>query len=161
MDQAKPENLGELDRRYRTTVVIVFGQIFVIFLLIVVALAFNPHVPVQFEDRDISIAWSVVLFSAIASFLARRVLFNWERLKNIWILKELRGLLTTLQINALILSTLGFLVAALGFAIAIVTGSGFDMVRAGLVSLVVLLVNFPRKSVWQRAVSHLENSQKR
>lgn len=157
MEQVTPENLGEFERRYRTSVVIVFVQIFIIAVLIVVALVANPHVQTELGARDLSVAWSGVLLIAIASFLVRRALFNWERLKNIRILKGVAGLLATLQRNAVFLSSLGFVVAALGFGIALVTGSGFDMLRAGLVSLVVLLVNFPRKSVWRTVVARLEN----
>lgn len=158
MDQIIPKNLGEFDRRYRIAVGIVIVQIFVVAVLMIAALTISPRVLVNLEDREISIAWSVVLFIAIASFLARRALFSWERLKNIGLLKGVSGLLSALLTNAVILSVLGFIVAGLGFGIALATGSGFDMVRAGLVSFVLLIVNFPRKSVWRSAVAYLENA---
>jgi hypothetical protein len=82
--------------------------------------------------------------------------FTWERLKNVGILKGVSGVLGTLQRNSIILSVFGLLVGIIGFLLALFSGSGFDMLRAGAIALVVFLINFPRKKVWKTIISNLE-----
>jgi hypothetical protein len=160
MSEISSENLGLLERRFRTTVYVVLAQIFVVLILSVAALGIRPGPDQMAEDADYSTFWIALLFLAVGSFLLRRVLFNWERLKNTAILQGVDGVLRTLQRNSLMLGALGLLIAGLGFFIALRSGSGFDMVRAGLVSLIVLIANFPRKGLWRAVVSHLQNVQK-
>jgi hypothetical protein len=97
-----------------------------------------------------------VLFIAVGTFILRRMFFNWDRLKNIALLKGVTGLLGSLQRNSIILGFFALIAAIVGFLISSFSGSSADMFRAGVISLVVFLINFPRKKVWKTIVSNLE-----
>jgi hypothetical protein len=84
-------------------------------------------------------------------------LYNWERLKDAAILKGISGLLQILQKNAVLLGAMAELVTILGVVIAFLSGNRWEILRAGAVSLVVFAIIFPRKSVWTKIVSGLEN----
>jgi hypothetical protein len=101
--------------------------------------------------------WVGVLFVAVGAFLLRRRLYNWERLKDAAILKGISGLLQILQKNAVLLGAMAELVTILGVVIAFLSGNRWEILRAGAVSLVVFAIIFPRKSVWTKIVSGLEN----
>jgi hypothetical protein len=155
MSEISNENLSELNNRYRTTVFIVLGQIFVILLLIAAAGFAGVRIQNNLSEQDFTTLWVAVLFIAVGSFLLRRMFFDWERLKNIALLKGISGLLGTLQRNSIMLGGFAVLVALLGFVITILSGNSSDIFRAGAIALVVFFINFPRKTVWQTIVSNL------
>ncbi|HVE55572.1 MAG TPA: hypothetical protein VNB22_02015, partial [Pyrinomonadaceae bacterium] len=72
------------------------------------------------------------------------------------ILKGVSGLLRTLQRNSVILGIFALVVSFVGFLISSFSGNSSDMFRAGVIALVVFLINFPRKKVWKTIVSNLE-----
>lgn len=156
MDEISAGNLAELEKRYRTTVFIVLAQILVTLILIVVAWFIVSTSETNFPAQSLTTLWVAVLFIAIGSFLLRRLFFGWDRLKNIALLKGVSGLLSTLQTNSIILGAMAEIVAIIGFLIAIFSGNSSDMIRAGVIALVVFLVNFPRKNIWKKIVSNLE-----
>jgi hypothetical protein len=156
MNEISGENLAELNRRYRTTVFIVLAQIFVVLFLIAASWLLVKKVETNLSDQDFTTLWVAVMFIAVGSFLLRRMFFNWERLKNIALLKGVQGVIGTLQRNSIILSVFAVLVALLGFVISTFSGNSSDMFRAGAIALVVFLINFPRKRVWKAIVSNLQ-----
>ena len=155
MNEISNENLAELNKRYRTTAFIVLGEIFVVLFLIVAAWLLQVKIQNALSEQDLTTIWVAVLFVAVGSFIMRRMFFNWERLKNIAILKGVSGLLGTLQRNSIILSIFGVAVAIIGFVISDFSGNSIDMLRAGAIALVVFLINFPRKKVWITIISNL------
>jgi hypothetical protein len=155
MNEISNENLAELNKRYRTTAFIVLGEIFVVLFLIVAAWLLQVKIQNALSEQDLTTIWVAVLFVAVGSFIMRRMFFNWERLKNIAILKGVSGLLGTLQRNSIILSIFGVAVAIIGFVISAFSGNSIDMLRAGAIALVVFLINFPRKKVWITIISNL------
>jgi hypothetical protein len=155
MNEISAENLAELEKRYRTTAFIVLGQIFVTLVLVVAAWFVAPSAESTLSSESLTTLWIAMLFIAIGTFLLRRLFFNWERLKNIALLKGVGGVLATLQRNAVILGALAEIVAIMGFLISTLSGNSSDMLRAGTIALVVFLVNFPRKGVWKKVVSNL------
>jgi hypothetical protein len=156
MSENSGENSAELEKRYRTTALIVSAQIFVALLLVVISFFTVSKSETIVDSQDFTTFWVVILFIAIGSFLVRRLFFNWERLKNIALLKGVPGLLRTLQTNSVILGIMAESVAVFGFVIATLSGNSSDMLRAGVISVVVFLINFPRKNVWKKIVSNLE-----
>lgn len=155
MNENTGENSLELEKTYRTTALIVTIQIVVVLLLVFAAWFGFFRVETDFSNADFTTVWVAVLFIAIGSFVLRRTFFNWERLKNIAILKGVPGILKTLQRNSVLLGMMGLLIAVIGFVIAILSGSSFDMFRAAVISLIVFLINFPRKKVWKTIISNI------
>lgn len=156
MGEISSENLTELEKRYRTTVFIVLAQIFVVLTLVFFGWFFISKIAADLSEQDFTTLWVAVLFIAIGSFILRRMFFSWERLKNIKILNGVSGLLGTLQRNSIMLGVFGVVVAVLGFIISAFSGNSSDIFRAGVIALVVFLINFPRKKVWKTIVSNLE-----
>ncbi len=157
MNEISPENQSEFEKRYRATVFIFIAQIFFTFVLIAAALFLASKIEVSDPAQNLSTLWVAVVFIAIGGFVLRRVFFNWERLKNIKLLKGSPGLLKSLQTSTIILGGIAELITVIGVIITILTGNNFDMLRAGTVALIVFLINFPRKSVWNKIITNLEN----
>lgn len=156
MTEISPENRSELEKRYRTTTIVIAFQIFTVIILIIAAWFAAQSSNNSVSDQTITTLWVAVLFIAVGAFLARRMLFGWERLKNTVLLKGVKGLIQTLQTNSIILGAIGEIVALMGFLIALLSGNKWEMFRAGAIALVVFLANFPRKSVWEKIISNLE-----
>lgn len=156
MEQISEENLKELETRYRTTSIVVGVQIASTILLIFVAWFLSARTDNAIQPSAVSALWMSVLFIAIGTFVVKRFLFSWERLKNIALLKGLKKLIAALQINTIILCSFAQIIAVIGFLVATLTGDKFEMFRAGAVALIVFLINFPRKSVWKKIAANLE-----
>lgn len=155
MDEILTKNLSELEKRYRTTAIIYFAQIFTTVILIFASL-FVADSEYTVSANSLTALWIAVIFIAIGAFVLRRILSNWERLRNIKLLKGVSGLLAALQTNSIILGALAETIAVIGFIITVLSGYKADALRAGTVALIVFLMNFPRKSVWQKIVVNLE-----
>lgn len=155
MSEISNENLTELEKCYRTTVLIILAQIFVVLFLISAAFFWTFRIETNLSEQDYLTLWVGVLFIALGSFILRRMFFNWERLKNISLLKGIPGVLRNLQRNSIILSVFALMVGIIGFMISTFTGNDFDLLRAGSVALVVFLINFPRKKVWKTIIENL------
>ena len=155
MNENTGENSLELEKIYRTTALIVIIQIVVVLLFVFAAWFGFFKVETDFSNADFTTVWVAVLFIAIGSFVLRRTFFNWERLKNIAVLKGVPGILKTLQRNSVLLGMLAFSVGAIGFVISLLSGNRFDMFRAAVISLIVFLINFPRKKVWKTIISNI------
>lgn len=155
MAEISAENLAELEKRYTITVYIVSAQIFSAFVLLVVAWVLASE-KAEAEQSFLAL-WLAILFIAAGTFVLRRRLFHWERLKNTTLLKGVPGVIALLQTNAIVLSVFAEIILILGFIIATLNGNFFDMLRASGIALIVFVLNFPRRSIWEKIVSNLEN----
>lgn len=156
MNQISEQNQKELDNRYKTTAIIVGVQIFSTILLIIIAWFLAARTDNSITQEAASALWIMVLFIAIGTFVMRRFLFSWERLKSVALLKGIRKLISTLQTNTIILCAFAEIIAIIGFLVATLNGNKYEMFRAGAVALIVFLMNFPRKSIWEKVVVNLE-----
>jgi hypothetical protein len=154
--EISPDNRIELEKRYSATRLIVIFQILTVIALVGAAWFLAQRSENSITNQSLTTLWVAVLFIAIGTFLVRRLLFNWERLKNTALLKGIKGLIQTLQTNSILLGVFGEMVAILGFLIAVLAGNKWEMFRAGAIALVVFLANFPRKSTWEKIVANLE-----
>jgi hypothetical protein len=156
MNQASENTLQNLQKRYRTTAIIILAQIFTALVLIAIAWFFPFNANSNIPPSSVTALWVAVIFIALGSFVLRRALFSWEKLKNTALLKGISGLIASLQMNAIILSAFGELIAIIGFVITVLSGNRFEMLRAGVVALIVFLINFPRQTIWEKIVANLE-----
>ncbi|MGI8884420.1 MAG: hypothetical protein ACR2IA_09290 [Pyrinomonadaceae bacterium] len=147
----------ELEKRYRITAFIVAGQIALTLVFIIAAFLIAPSYQNSVSSNDLTPVWVGALFIAVGSFVLRRMLFRWDRLRDVVLLKGVSGLLRDLQKNAVLLGAMAELIALIGFIIAFLSANPYEMLRAGGISLVVFLINFPRKSVWKKIAASLEN----
>ncbi|HXG84913.1 MAG TPA: hypothetical protein VNI84_12905 [Pyrinomonadaceae bacterium] len=156
MDVIAPENLSELDKRYRATAIIYFAQIWTAAALIAASWFFIKDAENPVNPDFLTPLWTAIVFIAVGAFVLRRVFLKWERLRDVKLLKGVSGLLGKLQTNSIILGSMAEVIAILGVVITVQNGAKSDLLRAGLVSLIVFIINFPRKSVWRKIVANLE-----
>jgi divalent metal cation (Fe/Co/Zn/Cd) transporter len=154
MEEISAENLAELKKRYKVTVFIVSAQMFSAFVLIIAAWLVAKEDSAA--ERSYLTLWLVILFLSAVTFVLRRRLFNWERLKNTALLKGVSGVIGLLQINTIILTLFAEIVVIIGFIIALLNGNVFDMLRACGIAAIVFALNFPRRAIWEKIVSNLE-----
>lgn len=165
MNEASPSNAAAattvtnaqlLEKRYRTSVIVVSAQILLMLALTVVAWFVITYSNNDISEQAVFARWGMILLIAAGSFVLRRMLFSWDRLKSIALLKGIPGLLDNLQAYTILLGALGEVVAINGFLVAVLSGNKFEMLRAGAISLIVFLINFPRKSVWRKILAGAE-----
>jgi hypothetical protein len=154
MEEISAENLNLLKKRYKTTLFIVLAQILSAFIFLIAAWFVTRN---RFASGDSFLTlWLVILFLSAATFVLRRQLFSWERLKNSALLKGVSGLIGVLQINTIVLNLFADIVVVIGFIIAFLNGNFVDMLRACGIALIIFALNFPRLSLWQKIVANLE-----
>lgn len=156
MPEITSENLTELENRHRTTAIVFVVQISLTIILIVASIFIAPKVESPNSDETLRTLWFIIIFIALGTFLLRRMFLRWDRLRDISLVKGIKGLLRTLQSNAIILAVLAETVVIVGFVISFLSGDWLDTLRAGVVALILLAINFPRKSVWERIVTNLQ-----
>ncbi len=155
MQNSSEQLAGELGKRYQTTSLIVVGQIIATLILIAVSWLIAPRIDLDITQQTTDALWIFIVLTAVGVFLLRRILFNWAKLRNINLTKGVKGLIATLQTYTILLGTLTVVIAIVGFLISVMTGNKFEMFRAGAIALVVFLVIFPRKKMWETIVSGL------
>lgn len=96
--------------------------------------------------------WIGVAFLGLGAVYFRRAMFSPIRLRAIAGLRGAGGLLKTLQKTTVLVALMGAAVAVIGFASALMTGFAGDMLRAWLISAVVLGYAYPRRDAWRRVV---------
>ncbi|MCD9187632.1 MAG: hypothetical protein LUM44_14530 [Pyrinomonadaceae bacterium] len=158
MTEISAETRVELEKRYRTAAFLIFAQIASLLILVVLAFVLvKPENGGQTSDSTRWMLWVAALFAALSSFIIRRMLYRWDRLRDLSLLQGISALIKTLSVNSIILASMAEIVALVGFVISILTGDAFEMVRAAVIALVVFIINFPRKSIWEKIVKNLEN----
>ena len=155
MEEISAENLAQLEKRFFITLFLVSAAIFSAFVFLA-ATWFLTRDSQVFAERDLTTLWLVILFLSAGTFVLRRQLFGWERLKNKALLKGVSGLISTLQLNTLVLVFFAEIVLVIGFIIALLNANFFDMLRASAIALIVFGLNFPRLSIWKKIVANLE-----
>jgi hypothetical protein len=145
----------ELEKRFRAAVLFFAIVTIAAAGLTIFAWLFPTSAP-EGKQSDLTPVWILIIFIAAGSFVLRRVLFRWERFRDRKLLGGSSGLLRSLQANAFILGGIGGLIALLGFIAARASGDRFDMLRAGVAALIVLAINFPRRSIWLKVAKSLD-----
>jgi hypothetical protein len=153
MQNTSEQLSGELGKRYQVTSLIVVGQIFTTLVLIAIAWLIAPKVDLAITEQTTTALWVLIILITAGVFLLRRILFNWEKLRNINLTKGVKGLTATLQMYTILLGVLTEIISIVGFLISVMTGNKFEMFRAGAIALVVFLMIFPRKKCGKQLFS--------
>lgn len=152
MQNSSEQFTREIGKRYQITSLIVVGQIATTIMLIVIAWLIAPKVDLAITEQTTFGLWVLIILVVVGVFLLRRILFNWEKLRNINSGKGVKGLLAILQTYTILLGILTEVIAIVGFLISVMTGNKFEMFRAGAIALIVFMIIFPRKKVWETIV---------
>lgn len=157
MNETAEAYRNELGKRYQTAAFLVFGLMISALILFGLVWLIPVRPENSLDPQTRMTLWVSALFLALGTFILRRMLYRWERLKDISVLKGIPGVLKTLQITAVLLAVMAFFVTVIGFVITFLNGDNFEMIRALIISLVVFIINFPRRAVWKKIAANLEN----
>ncbi len=116
-----------------------------------------PDSTVQSNSNVVTALWIAALLIAVGTFVGRRMLLRWENLRDIATSKGIVGVYANLQKSAIFLSAAAELIVIIGVVIVFLSGQRDEIFRAGIIALVVFVINFPRKSVWNKIASSLGN----
>lgn len=153
MQNAANVNHFDLNKSFQVTKIIVVSKILFSFVLIIIGWFWAAYRDNSVKSGAVSLIWATIILLTIASFILRRVLFTTERLNK---LSKKKELFQGLQINFVFLNLIGVIVAMFGFIVASLSGNKFEIVRAGIISLIIFFTNFPRKEVWAGIVQKFE-----
>ncbi|MDT7605185.1 MAG: hypothetical protein QOF61_3182 [Acidobacteriota bacterium] len=144
----------ELTHAHGRARAIVQGLITFSLLLVVLAFArIRLNLPQSLLDPNLYRAlWIVILFLGLGAIVLRRVRSNAARLQDIAGLFGQTALLASLLKTTLFVASLGGVAALLGFVAYLLSRDPFDMLKAGVVAVAVLLYSYPRRSAWRRVL---------
>lgn len=147
-----PIRSKELARRHHAAALFVAAMLGLTLALTVLALLahgrlYKPMGPPSLPDY----LRFTMLFLGLGAVVLRRNRFRAMRLKDIAGVRGMSGFFETLQNTTIELAALGGAVGLIGFINTILTGDGFEMLRASVIAFAVLLFSYPRRSSWQRA----------
>ena len=149
---------AELTRRHRAAAGVVSGLITLTLALVALAYAgVRPRVNLSFIDQTAYAAlWIVILFAGLGAIALRRMRFGALRLQTIAEAKGASALLATLHKTTILVALFGIVIAVVGYLLYIRSGYPSDMLKAGVISVAILLYTYPRRAAWQRVLQATE-----
>ena len=151
MAEVKEDELTDSHRGASRTV-----QVLITLALALVALAFagvGLPLPASFLVPSLyGTLWIVILFFGLGAVALRRTRSTPARLQDIAALRGTTGLLASLRKTTLLIALLGGAISVLGFVLFSGWRDELDMLKAGVVSVAVLLYGYPRRESWRRVV---------
>jgi hypothetical protein len=146
---------GELARRHAAAARVVSLMFMVTLALVALALFVAPRIKLEVNPVTANTLLFIILFLALGAIGFRRTRFNSMRLQAVAGLRGLEGLLITLQRTTVLVALIGGLIAVLGFAFALLTRNGTNMLYPGVIAVAVLLYAYPRRAAWASLVRAL------
>jgi hypothetical protein len=144
----------DLERGHRAARSVVQGLITLSLLLVALAFAgvgfaLPPSLINQYLFGSL---WIVILCLALGAVILRRTRFNATRLQDVAAVRGQAGLIDSLRKTTTLVALVGGVIAVIGFAAYLISLVKWDMLRAGVVALAVLLYCYPRRAAWRRVV---------
>lgn len=159
MNQAAENAQDELARRHRAAAMVVVG--FILLTLVLVAIAFAAHERLYKPMGDAALPGILriaILFFGLGAIALRRTRFSAMRLEDIAGVRGVSGLLRTLQGTTVQVALLALAITLMGFIGTMLTNNEYEMLRAGLVAIAVLLYCYPRRSAWQQVLRGIQET---
>jgi hypothetical protein len=142
----------ELTRRHRAAATIV--SVFITFTLALVALAYADvrlRLPVSLLNPTwYGALWIVVAGLGLGAIALRRMRFGALRLQTIAEAKGESALLATLHKTTVLVALFGLAIALVGYLLFMRSADPWDMLKAGVIAVAILLYTYPRRSAWER-----------
>ena len=96
--------------------------------------------------------YGVAASLAIGSILVRRAMLHRTKLEVVAVTRGVEGLIKHLLNSTIIAAAITEIVGLLALLVAFFGGDQNDVIRLSVVALAVLVLNYPRRSAWERAV---------
>lgn len=150
---------GRVASPYRTawTVAVVLGASIIIYTLIGVIIARVSQGVSRGPQLRIQLL-VVAMVLALGSVALRRGQFRLARLQDVTALRGIDGLLKHLVTTTIISAAIAEIIGMLGIAVVFFGGNEFDVVAFGVVGLMILFSNYPRRRAWERTVEYLAST---
>lgn len=144
----------ELTRRHRAAATFVSASLTLTLALVALAYAgARPTLNLNFIDQTAYVAlWIVILFIGLGAIALRRMRFGALRLQTIADAKGRSALLATLHKTTVLVALFGIAIAVVGYILFMRSTDAWDMLKAGIIAIAILLYTYPRRSVWQRVL---------
>lgn len=148
--------MRELNNRHKSAAMFVGGALGLSVALVGIAFTIGERF-FRPGDNTFSIAlWTLIFVLSVGAIVLKRMRFAASRLHDISVLRGASGMLKDMQSTTITIASLGGAVALLGFIVMIQAGDKYQMLRAGLVAIFVLLYSYPQKSAWLRVLQWVE-----
>jgi hypothetical protein len=140
----------ELTRRHRAAATVVSA--FITFTLVLVVLAYagvRLRLPASLLDPSLYGAlWIVIAGLGLGAIALRRMRFGALRLQTIAEAKGASALLATLHKTTVLVALFGLVIALVGYLLFMRSGDPWDMLKAGIIAVAILLYTYPRRAAW-------------
>jgi len=145
---------------HRTAAIIVLAMIVSIIMYVAIGALILRRAAGSAGASDIRLPlYGAAAALALASIALRRVLLLRLRLESVAQRRGVEGLLKYLFIVTLISAALGEAVGIVGLLMIFFGGDEIDLIRIGIVALIVSLYNYPRLGTWRRVVEYFAATQ--
>jgi hypothetical protein len=145
----------ELTRRHRAAAGVV--SVFITLTLALVALAFGlayagmrPRLAGLLNPTMYGALWIAIAGLGLGAIALRRMRFGALRLQTIAEARGASALLATLQKTTALVALFGLAIALVGFLLFLRSTDQWDMLKAGVIAVAILLYTYPRRAAWQK-----------
>jgi len=141
----------ELTRRHRAAAGLVSALITLTLVLVALAYAdVRPRtLPAGLLNPTLYGAlWIAIAGLGLGAIALRRMRFGALRLQTIAEAKGASALLATLQKTTVLVALFGLAIALVGYLLFVRSGDPWDMLKAGVIAVAILLYTYPRRSAW-------------
>ncbi|HZH31224.1 MAG TPA: hypothetical protein VEY11_10715 [Pyrinomonadaceae bacterium] len=142
----------ELTRRHRSAASVVSAFVTLTLLLVVLAYAgVRAPLPASLLDPTLYGAlWIVIAGLGLGAIALRRMRFGALRLQTIAEAKGGAALLATLHKTTVLVALFGLAIALVGYLLFMRSADPWDMLKAGIIAVAILLYTYPRRSAWEQ-----------
>ncbi len=158
MNQASEAIEAELAKRYKLTMWTVLIQIVLAILLVFGAWFLSQITDNAITSQTTTGLWALFILITLIILVLRHFLFSWKYIKECNSQKGTKSVIEMLQTNTVLLGSLVEIIVIIGFIIATLNGDKIQMFRAGAIALVLFLVIYPRKQVWEKIIQTLDKN---
>jgi len=151
----------ELTRRHRAAAGVVSALITLTLALVALAYAgVRTRLPAGLLNPTLYGAlWIVVAGLGLGAIALRRMRFGALRLQTIAEAKGASALLATLQKTTVLVALFGIVIALIGYLLFMRSGDAWDMLKAGIIAIAILLYTYPRRSAWQKVLQATQTTE--
>lgn len=140
---------------YRSASMIVVAIAFSIALYIVVGYAFiGSSIRNGASTMLRNQMYAGALFLALGSILLRRLQLGPARLEAVAAARGPEAVARHILNWTIICAVIGEAIGVLGLVLTVIIGEPDHVLRLGAVALLVVLINYPRRSAWDRTITH-------
>jgi hypothetical protein len=148
---------NEVVEKYKSTLSGVFVQIFLTVFVIIAGWLLAQKTDFKIIESLSNVLLILIIILALTVFVLRSYLFSWKKISQEYEGKGKNSTLKMLHNKTLLLGIIIVIISATGFIIAIMEGNKFQMLRVGVIALILFIIIFPRKNVWENIFRKLEN----